>query len=201
MNENRRSLIAPDNSASGVVPTCVGGLGDKNARLRVYCANAPQLSPFDVPRDVMPLNDGDIHYIGQQTSNHWRKIFNVYAKLVFDLLSDQAAYQHRWQHYRERTLLQQHSHTALLFAKSYDALASAKSKPGIDIIMGKTYAYQLLGEHRLANFFWPTSDFAIDKAQAIIVCPYFDYRQLTNEKIGFLQSLIHTIDTGQCLFD
>ena len=37
---------------------------------------------------------------------------------------------------------------------------------------------------------WLDNDFAIDVKNNLIVCPYFDYRQLTNEKIQRLAGLL-----------
>ena len=53
--------------------------------------------------------------------------------------------------------------------------------------MGKTYANKLgLAEQAL----WLNEFFAINKTTNTIVCPYFDYRQLSNIKISQLANLI-----------
>ncbi|NMP16647.1 hypothetical protein [Thalassotalea sp. Y01] len=168
------------------------GFGDDDATMRVYCQNRPPLAPFDAPEGIVPLQSGDIHYIGKHTSNHWRKIFNVYAKLGFDLstinnTSNASIKEQRWQDYRDHRLLQQGSNSALLFAQQAEQL---DVRQRLHIVMGKAYATNLLGEGFLQRCFWPTADIAICESRSIIVCPYFDYRQLTNEKIKILQSLI-----------
>jgi hypothetical protein len=59
--------------------------------------------------------------------------------------------------------------------------------------MGKTYAKQslpVLAIEPLVNLQWLDADFAVDPEHGIIVCPYFDYRQLSNSKIDRLVDLI-----------
>jgi hypothetical protein len=68
------------------------------------------------------------------------------------------------------------------------------AKESLHIICGKTYAKQLLTTGELvANFVWLDDEFAIDKAQNIVICPYFDYRQLSNIKIEKLADLLKKI--------
>jgi len=86
--------------------------------------------------------------------------------------------------------LQAQSKTALLFS----APKLTPNKEIVHIICGKGYAKALINSGKLeANLLWLDEEFAIDKENKLIVCPYFDYRQLSNIKIerlaGFLQSL------------
>ena len=53
--------------------------------------------------------------------------------------------------------------------------------------MGKTYAKTLQLDAELLRV---DTDFQIDKNKALLVVPYFDYRQLSNEKLLRLQALI-----------
>ena len=46
------------------------------------------------------------------------------------------------------------------------------------------------------NFVWIDEEFALDKSQNLVVCPYFDYRQLSNVKIEKLVSLLIELKTG-----
>lgn len=144
---------------------------------------------------LSPLTLGEIEMVNQACGNGWRKVFNVYAKLLYALDKAQFAYSTlapTWQKYRERFLLQQDSQTALLF--SPPLLSTAKQT--LHIICGKTYAKHLLATGQLtANFIWLDDEFAIDKAQNLVVCPYFDYRQLSNIKIEKLASLLSLIDS------
>jgi hypothetical protein len=53
--------------------------------------------------------------------------------------------------------------------------------------MGKSFSEGILEGTALE---WLDKDFAVNRAQNIIVCPYFDYRQLSNIKIQSLAELI-----------
>ena len=75
-------------------------------------------------------------------------------------------------------LFQRHSQEALLF--SHPELN--KNMDNIHIIAGKTYATAL----DLPPLIWLDSYFAINKQHRIIVAPYPDYRQLSNERIARL---------------
>ncbi len=63
----------------------VSGLGDLCAQFNVYIANRPNFSEYSNLDIVSSLSSGEIHGIGQACGNGWRKVFNVYAKLVFAL--------------------------------------------------------------------------------------------------------------------
>ena len=88
----------------------------------------------------------------------------------------------RWQTFRDTHLLQANSNTALIFdePKSFDDNA-------LNIITGRTYAQQM---HIAESLYWITPEFAINKRLNLVVCPYFDYRQLSNSKILYLIDLI-----------
>lgn len=69
---------------------------------------------------VSPLSLGKIHAIGQATGNGWRKVFNVYAKIVFALNVDALVSLKgckNWQQYRAFALLQYASNTKLVFSE------------------------------------------------------------------------------------
>lgn len=161
------------------------GLGVNNARLRVYIENRPPLEQYQSIRIVKPLQYNDIATIAMQTGNHWRKIFNVYAKLIFEL--NPREYQ-TWQMLRDSDLLQAHSDECLLFTPFIKPISSIKC---VHIIMGRTYAKKLFMD---SQCLWLSKDFAINEAMNIIICPYFDYRQLSNVKVKELASLIERIN-------
>lgn len=154
------------------------GLGDTNAQFNVYIANRPPLDEYQYLVCMQPLLTGDIARIAEQTGNHWRKIFNVYAKLAFALNPQGFA---TWQLYRDDFLLRENSGQALLFSPPDLA------QPGLHLVMGKTYAKTLQLDAELLR---ADTDFQIDKNKALLVVPYFDYRQLSNEKLLRLQALI-----------
>jgi len=161
---------------SGQTKRC--GLGDMNACFSVYIANRPPLDEYQHLVGMQSLLDGDIARIARQTGNHWRKIFNVYAKLVFALKTEGFA---TWQLYRDAFLLRENSNQALLFS------APDLSQAGLHIVMGRTYAKTLPLDAELTAV---DADFQIDKNKRLLVTPYFDYRQLSNEKLERLQALI-----------
>lgn len=183
------------------------GLGDgerqaQRLSINVYIANRPPMPPYDIADDCAPMLPGDIAAIAQYTGNHWRKVFNVYAKIMYEFMQAlqtravlRGDSQHlitalqsygTWQAYRDHQLLQANSATALLFSEPI-----IDSNNTLHIIMGKGYAQQLgfdyqapyLIEHQHA-------DFACYNDQKVILCPYFDYRQLSNEKISTLVGIM-----------
>ncbi|WP_281556074.1 hypothetical protein [Thalassomonas sp. RHCl1] len=157
------------------------GLGTANAVLKVYIENIPPLPQYRELSPLTAMKPGEIKTIADLTGNHWRKIFNVYAKLWQQLHPGCAA---SWQQFRDEELLQAHSQQALLF--SPPEFNSHKSEH-VSIIMGRTYAAKIgIAEH----CYWLSQDFAINESKRLIVSPYFDYRQLSNVKIVQLAGLI-----------
>lgn len=151
-------------------------------------ANRPPLKEYTNINDVSALSAGEIHRIASETGNHWRKVFNVYAKFIFSLATannDSAVLNYKtWQQYRDEKLLQNDSRTQLYFdSDELSALLSVVDPHSIRIVMGKAFAESVLKNITLT---WLDSCFAINKELSIIVCPYFDYRQLSNERIEIL---------------
>ena len=169
------------------------GLGCNDAQIAVYIANVPPLAEYQQLDHVSPAIQGEIAAIGQQCGNGWRKVFNVYAKLLYALDSSLFSFSKMaptWQQYRDEFLLQPKSKTALFFGPPHLVVAQQTSKP-IHIIMGRTYAKTLIKEGYITEpLRWLDDDFAINMSQRLIVCPYFDYRQLSNIKIERLAKLI-----------
>lgn len=58
------------------------GFGSKNAAVKIYIANRPPIDDYPYLRELRGLAAGEISHIVKNTSNHWRKAFNVYAKFV-----------------------------------------------------------------------------------------------------------------------
>lgn len=165
------------------------------AQFNVYCGNRPPMEAYDALSHVMPLQVGEIALIAQHTGNHWRKIFNVYSKLMFEWLGGQQRLPsgiESWQGYRDEHLLQAHSTEALLFSAP-----KLENPMHLHLIMGKHYAQQLgYHEDQHEGMYRLDDDFAIWPAQRLIVCPYFDYRQLSNVKITRLVKLLSSLNTG-----
>jgi len=139
------------------------------------------------------MTAGGIAYIVANTSNHWRKLFNVYAKFLFDyyqqtnrnIIAD-TTFPENWQAYRDHVLFQASSQEALLFSAPYFDATEC-----IHIIAGKTYAASL----NLPPLVWLDNYFAINTSARLIVSPYPDYRQLSNERIARLVELVASLDS------
>lgn len=99
------------------------GLGISQAPIAVYIANRPVNDHYPTLNTLQPLIAGELNHIVANNTNHWRKVFNVYAKLIWQLglpCNEPQAGQHlasSWQQYRDLHLLQAHSREALLFSK------------------------------------------------------------------------------------
>ncbi|KGJ89918.1 DUF6942 family protein [Colwellia psychrerythraea] len=169
------------------------GFGDKNFTFAVYIANKPNMLEYQGLNKVTALVKGEINIINQACGNGWRKIFNVYAKLVYSLDKEYFCFSNSlstWQDYRDEYLLQMQSKTALLFS----APQLSPNNKILHIICGKGYAKILISSGKLnSNLVWLDDEFAIDSLNNLIVCPYFDYRQLSNIKIERLAGLLRSL--------
>ena len=95
------------------------GFGDADAQLNVYIANRPPMAEYADLAAVEPLQSGEIELINRACGNGWRKVFNVYAKLLFVLDAKQFLFKVQaksWQLFRDQYLLQAQSNTALWFS-------------------------------------------------------------------------------------
>ncbi len=169
------------------------GLGDNRAGIAVYLANRPPMAEYAGLSGVQPLHSGEIALINQSCGNGWRKVFNVYAKLLFALDCRQYSFQQQassWQAYRDTQLLQAGSGTALLFS----APSLSVHTKAIQIIAGRSHAKALINAGLPAQLHWLNNEFAVDTHHRVVVCPYFDYRQLNNEKLIYLAQLIKELN-------
>jgi len=180
------------------MPILAKGFGDANASIRVYMAKPPPMAEYGNLALVQPLHSGEIALINQVCGNGWRKVFNVYAKLLFALDPTQFSFSQQassWQQYRDTFLLQGASSTALLFGLPVFSVPETQtSTKTVHIIAGRTHAKALLDAGLPAQLIWLNHEFAIDKHRRLLVCPYFDYRQLNNEKLVYLAQLIKTLE-------
>ncbi len=167
--------------------TAPSGLGGETPAIRFYVANRPPLEEFRQLQEVRPLLPGEIAHIVAHSSNHWRKVFNVLAKLVFELpLAGLQRNFGSWQAYRDRALLQAGGHEQLLFSAPDWRSSPGAQGSGVHIVMGKTYAATLA----LPSLVWLDEYFAVNRQCGVIVSPYPDYRQLSNARIGQLAELV-----------
>ena len=166
--------------------------------IKVYLANRPPLAEYQAIDVIDHFLEGDIEKIVTETGNHWRKIFNVYAKLMHCLsnkVDSQWCRYPTWQQYRDRELLQAGSGTELHFNRlglEQEFSQLVNRDDAIRLIMGKGFADQVLVDANAKGLIltWLDNDFAINPDIGLIVCPYFDYRQLSNIKIESLAELM-----------
>mgnify|MGYP000011004628 CR=1 FL=1 len=174
------------------------GFGADDYQIAVYIANRPPVYEYQQLEGLTALTTGEIAHIGQHCGNGWRKVFNVYAKLLYALeesIFNFASLAPTWQQYRNDFLLQACSKTSLLFSvpvlTPIKPIKNNSNSNVVHIIMGKTYAKLLLSTGALdIELIWLDNEFAINRSKRVIVCPYFDYRQLSNVKIERLAELI-----------
>lgn len=168
------------------------GFGVSEGLVSVYIERPPPMSEYHKLNEVQALMPGEIEVINAASGNGWRKVFNVYAKFL-------GALKHRdhdftnyesWQAYRDNALLQAHGQEALLF--SPPNLADKRYE--YHVIAGRTYAKKILRDHIFTNSLtWVDDEFALDPVHKLVVCPYFDYRQLSNIKIAKLCGFLHEL--------
>lgn len=180
------------------------GLGGASPSLLMYIANRPVGARYESLKTYEPLLAGELQSIVANNSNHWRKAFNVYAKVLWQLdwlrksgsgdksSMPSATSVNSWQEYRDSHLLQAHSREAMLFSspdfsktqtsnpRNSQSLNSTLNGVTIHWVVGKTYAAALA----LPALTWLDAHFAINREYRLIVSPYVDYRQLTNERIA-----------------
>ncbi|MGF1705144.1 DUF6942 family protein [Enterovibrio baiacu] len=173
--------------------------GNPHARVHVYVEKAPPVESLwghadDLP-PYTPLQKGHIKTLGDAGGNGWRKVFNVYAKLMLALPESSPFYPQgykTWQDYRDQALLQAESSTALHFGMA-DPLRVAQTQQSdpdpltMHIIAGRTHAHKL---GLSGSCVWINNEFAKHPTLPILICPYFDYRQLSNIKIEALTKLM-----------
>jgi len=180
---------------------CVA-LGDPLFTFAVYIGNQPDMSEYQYLERAIALNKGDISTIGKVCGNGWRKVFNVYAKLLYALDQDTFSFSTwapTWQDFRDQFLLQAGSRTALIFsAPQLNDMVIKKECDVVHLICGKTYAKQLIQIGKLnCPLTWIDQAFAINLQYKVVICPYFDYRQLSDHNIKRLASMLSGLLKGE----
>lgn len=168
------------------------GFGCNHYRIAFYVENAPLYSHFASPQSLIALPKGAIKEIGTTCGNGWRKQFNVFAKFLYALhpsVFDGREKEITWQQYRDNHLLQQNSSTALLFSPP-----DLNKENVLHIIAGRSYAKKLLTKGILeTELTWLNQEFAFNFEDKVLICPFLDYRQLSNIKIDFLAQMCHQL--------
>lgn len=167
------------------------GFGEPDSDIALCIANRPMLDDYPLLDHLKPLAKGELRHIVANTSNHWRKVFNVFAKFLYQLADARVHQFATWQDYRDQQLLQLGSRETLLFSPPNLASASEVSNghQTIHIIAGKTYAAEL----NVEGLVWLDAYFAIHPTEPLIVSPYLDYRQLSNQRIDQLVQLVRQV--------
>lgn len=214
------------------------GLGDSQYLIVACIDKRPAFMHLEQLEGWQGMVDGEIAAIGKACGNGWRKVFNVYAKLLWALAKDpviakalrpalsSVANFDRWQDYRDACLLRSDSGTALLFSEPcfseptssgsvlnetcsvLNEAGSVLKEPGsvlkvpsegaetqpLHIIMGRGYGKALACKAEAPfSLEWLNDAFAIDRHRRVIVCPYFDYRQLSDARIDTLVGLVKSL--------
>ncbi len=188
MGHGKQQSAQFDAVASSIDETSAG-FGVSNAQFQVFLTAPPPMDPFTELATMYPLQAGDIAHIGRECGNGWRKIFNVYAKLLFALPAgcfNFSARAQSWQQFRDTLLLQANSNTALVFS----APRLHQSPTTIQLIAGRTLAKTYQSRGLALQLHWLTPEFAVDLQHKVLVTPFFDYRQLNNEKIAITAQLL-----------
>ena len=177
--------MQPENVLTGTHISEIG-FGATRSQIKFYIANRPQFDAYPQFNELCGLAAGELNHIAKNTSNHWRKVFNVYAKLLFDWYSQagREGLPKTWQMFRDTELFQSHSQTALLFGEPH-----INEDDSLHLIAGKTYAARL----NLPPLTWIDNYFAVNKARRLVVTPYPDYRQLSDEKIAQLIVIMRSL--------
>ncbi|CCQ10541.1 hypothetical protein PALB_14080 [Pseudoalteromonas luteoviolacea B = ATCC 29581] len=171
------------------------GFGSNTSLIAVYVEKRPLIPEYQSFQDYRPLLPNEIEFINNRAGNGWRKLFNVYAKIIeaINLPGFESEKIRSWQQYRDTHLLKSSGQEALLFSPPRFSRDST-----IHIIAGRTYAKKLINEGKLCcSLIWLNEEFAIDKENKLIICPFFDYRQLSNTKIDYLKTLIDELCLAQ----
>ncbi len=159
------------------------GIGDPNAWIYIHCPHRPPLAEYEQRTTLLPAEPQELETLVAHTDNHWRKIINLYAKLMHELNATHA----QWQHYRDNQLLQAHSGTALMFSMPETA------QNRLTLVMGQAFATQCgISEARFPDLKLWQDNFRYSLSHRLILTPYFDYRQLSNKALKELAGLIKT---------
>lgn len=155
------------------------GIGSESFRLGLFIANRPPVVRYQQLEEMQPFVPGELSCLVNETGNHWRKIFNISAKLGFALYGKDCP---DWQSYREKRLFQQDCPMSLVFSPIY-----RPSEEQLFILLGKTYRQSLFVD---LDFTEISEAVFLHPQWRLLQVPYFDYRQLSNQKIADLLGLI-----------
>lgn len=156
------------------------GFGNRHAKWLLHIANRPDLAEF-ADDNFRMLAIGEAKSVIENTSNHWRKVFSIMAKISFALFDTGCE---SWQQYRD---------TKLLTAEGFEAISYLPYQSGehssLAIVAGFQYASEQLADSQLvAHHKYNKLKRVI--AEPCFVTPYFDWRQLNNELLAQLINMM-----------
>ncbi|MDC0661425.1 DUF6942 family protein [Marinobacter sp. SS21] len=142
-------------------------LGASQPRLALYLPHRP---------NGLPQLEDDLsaQALMATNSNHWRKIVSLLAKIVSPTADD-------WRQFRDDRLFQ---HTSLCFAPALSNCADWHW------IGGKDNLRRFEGLIHQAQPLTVSASVAIDFNQRLLLTPYPDYRQLSNEVVGHIRAAL-----------
>lgn len=156
------------------------GLGPTSPKLLIYLPHTPNCDHLKALAEVRPAFPGELHQIGVETGNHWRKIINVTAKLGFAINDNNYS---DWQSYRDAFLCREGSEITLIFG----AKKLVQGEHYTHIISGHQYCESIC---KTFEFETLDQDFRLCRSRKVIDSPYFDYRQLSNIKLEKLHAYL-----------
>lgn len=158
------------------------GLGSTEHAIGIYIGNRPNYPSINELQSLRLAKGAEVEHIIAQTGNHWRKVFSICAKIGFSLWPEEAA---RWQDYRDQILFRRGGQLALLF--SAPPLGNSQN---VKLVLGKQYAEQCVTNALCTE---TLNGFLVNPQQKLIQTPYFDYRQLSNQRLEELLATINAL--------
>ena len=151
-------------------------IGEATAVLNVCINNVPEWPSQTFPENTTTLSGNELSQLIAVNSNHWRKIFNVYAKLLHAINPKNTD---DWRQVRDHRLLQAGNQHALTLGTP----RLEQPLKSLTLIAGKQFA-ENLGLLTNAQEIHP--GIYRPSINNCLVVPYFDYRALSDKKIAWL---------------
>lgn len=183
-----------------MLPESCYGIGAKRPALILYLPHRPEAIVLSGTGEYGSVNSLGVRTFLADCDNHWRKIFNCYAKIAFALFGRDFL---TWQDYRDNRLLTEQSLELMVFPDSKGSLREhTLGSSRISIISGIATARKMSLDFEtwklLRGFYLKEHP---KNGHTTILTPYFDYRQLSNQKIETLLQLLKgylkTLNTSQ----
>lgn len=155
------------------------GLGGEDFQIGLCIGNFPSCLDIESVAGIRFAGEGELSHIVEQTGNHWRKIFNICAKIGFALWPEKTQ---SWQQYRDSLLFRQSASLCLFFSPP-----PTLKEGQLLLILGKQYRREIFPD---AGFTAVSEVVYRHPELPIYQVPYFDYRQLPNKQLDALILLL-----------